>query len=503
MSTSRPLVPGFLNKLDDYLLKNKPLVWSARTHLVVYYGILFIAALTLLCYLVPDDPRNRSESFIWIMFISVISIIGLVVWLIYLLRFNVFKRFGRVGGLDTLTTFILYLVATGVIAFFPYVQPYVESFRANKAYGDSEIVNDINAINTKICELEYDSLRHNWRVDTVVVSSTQQPYRQSSEADPLMSEDVIMDTAIAIRRRRHEIIHVDELSEKLLSSDSSSKISDTLYVFYVAPEYTFLNVYRADRYTKETVFSNADIYRKTIRNFQQPDRAETKKQLTALIRKYSEGVDHSHYYGGTSGGRRNFEDVIITRYEITTVSTSMHNITDRKYALWKDGLPFLTRIFLYTTLYLTLLIFLFRHSTSRTFFLSMLVAFILTIFSSIFIAFSGEGELTSLTSYFFYLILFLVIASTVWASKKRNIVTGIGINLFVFLMPVFPLSLLFYFDYLFLRPQRYPSTYVAIDQVSILQYAFIAEITGALLLLVLIGTYIHMLFRRWYALPEE
>src|SRR5215218_2445875 len=117
MRIKRPLVPNFINKLDDYLLKHKPEIWSARTHLVLYYGILLIAALTIIAFIVPDDPRSSSPVSYWIGFVSLISIVGLVVWIIYLLRFNVFKRYGNIKPIGRLATFLLYFVSTATIIF--------------------------------------------------------------------------------------------------------------------------------------------------------------------------------------------------------------------------------------------------------------------------------------------------------------------------------------------------------------------------------------------------
>src|ERR1700712_252087 len=150
MKNKRPLAPGFINRLDEYLLKNKPDTWSARTHLVVYYGLLFIVVLTILCFIVPDDPRKSSNVYVWGFLTGVLSFIGFIVWLIYLLRFNVFKRFGIVSAGDKLKTFILYFVSVGIMVGAVYVPTFVEKVRATAAYPDKEIVQDINNMNLAI-----------------------------------------------------------------------------------------------------------------------------------------------------------------------------------------------------------------------------------------------------------------------------------------------------------------------------------------------------------------
>src|SRR5687767_14261194 len=99
MDMKRPLMPGFLKKAEQKLLLNKPGLWSTRIHLVLYYGILFMAVLAVVCFLDPLDMRRRTMSAVWVGYTSIISIIALVAWLIYLLRFNVFKKYGVIHPL--------------------------------------------------------------------------------------------------------------------------------------------------------------------------------------------------------------------------------------------------------------------------------------------------------------------------------------------------------------------------------------------------------------------
>src|SRR5687767_10586332 len=153
MNIKRPLVPRWLKTAEQKLLLNKPGIWSTRIHLVLYYGVLFILVLAALCFFEPWDVRSQSTTELWIGFVSIISGIGLIVWLIYLLRFNVFKKYGIIHPLYGLITFVLYFIATGIIVLFTYVHPVVESVRANRAFGNEEIVQDMNAMNIKIGQL--------------------------------------------------------------------------------------------------------------------------------------------------------------------------------------------------------------------------------------------------------------------------------------------------------------------------------------------------------------
>src|SRR5215471_13709932 len=110
MKFNRPLTPRFLKRWDENLLLNRPDTWSSRVHLVVYYCLLFMLVLTGICFIIANDPRDDSNVYIWVVFVSLICFVGFIVWLIYLLRFNVFKRFGNLAPSNGLKTFILYFI---------------------------------------------------------------------------------------------------------------------------------------------------------------------------------------------------------------------------------------------------------------------------------------------------------------------------------------------------------------------------------------------------------
>src|SRR4029079_19788652 len=169
MKLNRPLCPGFLKEWDRALLLNKPDTWSTRIHLVVYYCLLLMIALTFICFVVPNDPRQYSSVYLWVIFVSLISFVGFIVWLIFLLRFNVFKRFCNQGNLNAIKTFVFYFLCTGTMVLCPFIPPIVESMRANMKYSGGDIERDINAMNSKILLLEHDSIPLRWSKDTILV----------------------------------------------------------------------------------------------------------------------------------------------------------------------------------------------------------------------------------------------------------------------------------------------------------------------------------------------
>jgi hypothetical protein len=489
-------MPGFLKKAEQKLLLNKPGIWSARTHLVLYYGVLFMLLLAVLCFLEPSDLRDYSTTEYWVGFVIIISIIGLTAWLIYLLRFNVFKKYGIIHPLHILITFLLYFISTGTIVLFTYVHPVVESIRANIAFGDDEIVQDINAMNLKIGQIEYNLFQTPWEYDSIaLVKDGQHTGRIPGQVyDPT--------TGSFKRRSAFDFIRLDstEFYARLSTADSTIKINDTLYLLYGTPSYNFVNSYRADKYAKEKLLSPFEIYHTVLRRPPPPNELATiKKELGLLLQKYRrpEPYSRSLEIDDNDGP---FE-IVHKKYQLGNINNSIGDVISKKYRWTMEYLPRYVRLFYYFTLTITLLIFIFRHSTVRTFFLSLLSGVLLAIFTAFVLSFLHAKDTTNFALMIIYPILFFIGSLLVWSNRKRKLITGILINLFVFYVPAFPLLIVGWYDAL--KREQYDRIGEQVDLSYIDQYYFYAEIGGALLLLVLLASYIGKVYRRWYALPED
>jgi len=146
------------------------------------------------------------------------------------------------------------------------------------------------------------------------------------------------------------------------------------------------------------------------------------------------------------------------------------------------------------------LLFSFRHSTAKTFFLSLLSAIVLLILTSLVLAFTGWDEEGVYNSLIFYFVVALGLSIGIFFSDKRQVATGIALNLFLWLLPFVPLCIVASY-YERLRRLDYERYYERYDAMK-LQHLFYAEVIGIVLLVVMIGTYVHKAYRRWYASPE-
>ncbi len=496
MKTKRPLAPSFINHLDDYLLLNKPVTWTTRAHLVIYYTLVFSAVLTVLSFIVPSDPRSDSSVFVWVTLTAVLSVIGFITWCIFLFRFNVFKRFGEDKPFDALKTFLLYFIAVLFMVAPCYIPPAVESIRANNAFGNEELVSDINSINTKICQLEYDSIEHTWYeskyiVRNALIDSYNDRDEETIERSSQNNEYKIIDTAT--------------FRTKKSSADSTLKINDSTWHFYTCPNYNFLSVYDLDEYTKAKVFNSIKLFNLTIRNYKEPDFSKTKKELTELLKKYSSSnYNYSSYYGTNDVvmSDSKYNSKIQIRYNLAHISNSFNNLKEKKYR-WHDGNEGRIRIWLYLSLILSLLVFIFRHSTVKTFFLTLLSSIILLVLSSLFIAFLRFRDTGIYNIILFYFIAFLAIAVTSLIRKIRLALDGIAINLitfFVAFIPTFITQLYYEIDE---KKYHYGIEHPPGYREQKETFLLFAEIAGFILLIILIEPFFKRLYRSWFSKPEQ
>ena len=500
MNIKRPLVPGFLKRADQKLLLNKPGIWSTRTHLVLYYGLLFMLFLAVLSFLEPRDVRAYSTTEYWIGFVSVIAGIGIIVWLIYLLRFNVFKKYGNIHSLHGLGTFILYFISSGVFVLLPFVHPVVESIRANNAYGDEEIVQDINDINLKIGQLEYPLFKMAWEYDTVAYVKS---IKQSEPSGPEF-ETAYAETAPA-RKSAIPFYRLDSAGfyNRLNGADSLIKINDTLYLMYNTPSFNFLNTYSADDYTNEKVLLAFELFNKVYRHPPAPaERKKISNELSTLLHKYLYSEEIEDHGNAEMERDKPFEN-IHNKYRLGIIENSIWHIVLKKYRWNSSGrLSEYVRLFYYFTLGISLLVFVFRHSTVRTFFLSLLTGVLLTILTALMLSFAHFNETSFFACMVIYTFLFFLTSLSTWTNKKRYAVTGIGINLFVFVISFFPL-LIVGWCYTSTKRRYYAENKPFDTSGDWNLYFLLAEIGGALLLLVLLATYIGKVYRHWYSLPED
>ena len=494
MNFKRSLVPSFLQQLDRELLLRNPGVWSARMHLVLWYGILFAAALALLSYFDRTDLRAPSSTEYWVGFTIMISIVGVVGWLIYLLRFNIFKRYGNVNAFYMPVSFLLYFVCTGVFVSLAYVHPAVETMRTNKHYPDAQFVSDINTINLGIARLESKLLNQPWRHDTIVLDNVK------GSAAYYYADEVTVEASTGDRRPSRLLLDSSAFRQRLEDADSSRRINESLSVVYQTPTFALVDVYVPDARGGKLLMSSMDVYRKIQAEPRlSTDQENIRRNLLSLIRKYDH-EDRPVTYTRAVTEPNSIVSQLKHKYETDVVNRTVSNIARKKYRWTEHQGSGALRVFYYFTMLSALLVFIFRQTTTKTFFLTLLTGVLLMILTAMIMSFGSRGEGDFFNWMIAYYLIFLAGSATAWATKTRNVFTGIATNLVIFLTPLFPLILvsrLHVRDYS-TAEQMYPTPE---ETAMISRHLLYAEIAGPAFLLILMGTYFYRVARRWYALP--
>ncbi|HEY5772654.1 MAG TPA: hypothetical protein VIS75_08495 [Chitinophagaceae bacterium] len=494
---------SLIKKIDHYLLKNHPVTWSSRIHTAGLYGIGFSILVALLSFIVPNDPRNSTTIYYWIILISIISLLAFVFWMIYLLRFNVFKRYGSWRITDTVKTFAFYFIITFIIISWPFIPPVIESVRANIAYSSNELTKDINEMNIKVCQLESEIISTKFKRDTLQVDHY---------VKGIQRKDPDHDEAVDNNGNVYGYYYVDTatLNIKVKTADSVNKLSESMYVIYDCPDYLFIDEMSTDDHGSVKLFTSMELYRMVLKNKQPVDKENLRKDLGKLFIKYSRLHDPStlstgivrRYYNQDQG----YMSKINEKYDLDFVNRALNNITDKKYR-WDEGMVSLSiNIAYYFTLVLSLLVLIYRHTTRRTFFLSLLAGVVLSILTGIFIAMTSHGDSVFGTWIIAYFMIFILLSAFIFNSKTRHAIPGIGLNFLVLMTPFIPLVITsIYYDSLrkkYWRNDEIWAEYGHYFRNERFHYD-LAQIGGFLLLILLLATLYQMAYKKWFSLPEQ
>jgi hypothetical protein len=524
MDSSRPFVPSFIKKIDRKLLLNSPSVWSTRTHLVLFFGFLFAALLTLFCAFMFKDARQDSSVYIVTGFVALISFIGFVFWLIYLLRFNVFKRYGNWVKGDGIRTYLLFFVNALVLVAIPFIPLLVETYMANRQFTSAEMVKDVNKLNLSLNKICYNKLptkfkqtivmgvvgryelnENDYSNDTSLVWRSGYNDRTVVTADAVksptaesMGEDIVNDDNTNYVNKTH--INIKDFALEMQKADSIKILNDTTFISYEYPDFEYARAYNFNSNDDMAILGSKEIYNIAIKNYVKPDENLLTQQVKTLVSKYSFKSRYDYENYNIDIEKESYSEFIKRTYKINTFNESINQILRKKYLLDKEWNVFLITIY-YITLVLSLLVFIYRQSTTKTFFLTALAAVVIVIATALLGSFFNFKE----ESIFFIMLLyfgcFALVGLSARVSTKRTLLKGIGLNLFLFCLPIVPLIIVaYYFRITYYNYNLYRERTIFIN---VELYYFYAEVIGFLLLLILIEPLFRKLFRAWYAAAED
>jgi hypothetical protein len=496
----RPLAPRFITRLDDYLLKNRPDTWTTRIHLVIYYTLLYAVALSLLCFVVPDNPLHESYIGFWITSQIVLVIVAIILWIIYLVRFNAFKNYGITYGGDRLKTYASYFLVMIFMTATIFIPPVIESAKTMIHYSPEQIVEDMDEMNVLLARLAKDEYPAEITIDSIRIvssgsglyNSTAGSYQWNDSLNAFIGETSYM------TKEELEWTISDEDSVKWLSNDRlvRYKVSNLLYV----------SDYRMKEEEDLHPLSSFDVYNMVYHgNLPASDVQQLEREFYDLSQKYRDPQNENDYSWNYSTDPYS---IIMSKYQVGQVNAGITHVSGRYYRWDDDEIAGAAHVIYYTAMFLGLCLFIFRHSTMRTFFLSVLTAIVLGIITLIVGALLGWEEKAAVVVIFVYFLFFLIFALSTVGWKVRSVFSGIALNLAVVITPFIPLLAVFLY-YTINRQEYYDYYYSPYYTASAFDYDtkelhyWLSETFGFVILLILIETVYKWAFRKWYSAPEE
>lgn len=498
----RPLAPRFITKLDDYLLKNRPDTWTTRVHLVIYYTLIYSLALSILCFVVPDNPLRDSYIGYWITSQSVLVIVAIILWIVYLVRFNSFKNYGITFGGDRLKTYFSYFLVMIFMIGSIFIPPVVETYKTMIHYSPKQMVEDMNNMNILLARLTKDENPAEITIDSIIIVNSGSGVYNYNNSGGYQWND-------ALQAYVKEPIYMtrEELEWTITEQDSVVWESSDRLVRYQVTNLQYISDYRMTEDKDINVLTNFDIYNQVYNGTLPPaDIQQLQREFFDISQKYRDPANEDDYYWNYSTDPYS---IIVTKYKVGQVNSGINHISQRYYRWDDEEIVGAVHVIYYVAMFLGLCLFIFRHSTIRTFFLSVLTAIVLAILTGIvgvLVEFEEEGAVIIM---FVYFAFFLIFSLTTVTWKVRSVFSGIALNLAVIVTPFIPILGVFlyytihrneYYDYYY---SPYYNSQQEIDRETMHMHYWLAEIFGFVILLILIETVYKWAYRRWYSAPEE
>jgi len=499
----RPLAPAFINKLDDYLLENRPDTWSTRIHLIIYYWLLFSLALGGLSFIVPDNPLERSTIEYWIAAQTILVIVALVVWLVFLLRFNTFKSFGTVYHGDRIKTFFFFFLTMVLFVSTVFIAPMAETYKTMIRYSTNQVSDDMNRMNLALASILKKDYPAEITVDTIYILD------YSTFVPPTTSDVYTFDDSTGTYIKEPLYLSREELRWTIGEEDSIVWVSNDKLIRYMVSNLQFVSDYNIKQHSNVKILRNFDIYNTVYGSSVPVDKAQMERDFYAIAEKYrTPGYTDGDYWMYSNGTP---QEIAVGKYGVYEINYAIGNVGDRLFRFEEMEFGIILRIIFYVSLFVALLIYAFRHSTIRTFFLTFLFAILLAIISGIVMAMLRFDEWAAMLTVAVYYSFFFIFAIATIRQKVRSVFSGIALNMTLVLTPFIPVLLVAAYYIFQARNSIYDDMANIVnqnymqppDRSSELLHTALAEVFGFVILLILIETVFKWMYRTWYAAPEE
>lgn len=141
------LTPSFLQKLDHYLLLNNRLLWISKIHYIAFFAYCIVACSALYLVFVPRLPFELPSEQVVVLSSSLVVAVGVLFWIYKQISFDIETGYGQTFGLLAQSRLVLSTVCLLLFAGIVEVNRSILSWKTATIVSDSELREDINALN--------------------------------------------------------------------------------------------------------------------------------------------------------------------------------------------------------------------------------------------------------------------------------------------------------------------------------------------------------------------
>lgn len=449
------IAPGFLKELDEKMRIRWPWLWATRVHIALYFTLVCTLVFGLLGFLVPLDIKdysgiNNFDDYFWILMIPTVLLSGY--YIVQLSLFSVERRNGKTPSIfRTYLTFPITMLVMASPWLMPIAMVTVLNQRIDNLVEDEVFEADVRNfvlssffVDEGVSSYRYFENDHQY-LDAIFGEETQTVYR-SYEEDNYQTKRAIY---------RHEKQYFNARPRLYKFPDNGHLEGYIRFEFNGQPDLSYLKTINLRKEWKDLsgveqffVFNNLDFNLDTAQRYLE--------QLNTIYEKYTplfkvdvsrvlrdlKNNDYQGYAHKSFTERAYYDDdsYLGWAYNRNTLSSHLGNIMRAKTHFFPRVVRKSILGILYTYLYITVLLFLFRLNSWKSFLLSLLVFGCYTALAAIFDQLSrSKGDVFS---FMFWalpmasIILSLFTFNLVKYSAIRNMLTIIGFLLLPYILPL-------------------------------------------------------------------
>ena len=441
-----------LKKIQNYLLRNYPIVWNTKFIPMGITVIIFNIFFFFFGLFVGEDFNDYElystfiNSFLFYLISFLASILILIIWLIFYFKNNGLKSFYPKNTkklyLEWLLTFIL--ISGNILYFYSFSQGI--KFK-ERSYASKEEVKKINKLLSQI---------------DVIIPNSDYQYRYEPETD---KDSTSIDLSLLNYRYGRDSTEVEKVKKWLINRQQDS-IRNLIQEYLRLQEKHHLKTNLTVNSWMKLIY-NPPYYPLLDSNF---------IAKSEFIKNY----DKMKYYVEF--------DKLISNYKII-------------YYAYKDNESNIFLFLLYIALSLSLAIFSFRVTSGKAWLISFVIYGLLSFIGGIITLFSNFKDLEFFTYYIYWTLIFIVMCiymAIMLINKQSKSKSSLMINLIIWMIPYLPIFCYF----IFIHSNVENNTFMH----KVLEYFFTHYATFFwinLILVIVILPFVCKIIIKWRALPEE